>query len=74
MCRFLSFKAFQMTYSIRPLMYCSLWRREIEMADGVVRPPSNGQHIRREKLPVQGQPREKLALGLSVIFYATNLG
>jgi hypothetical protein len=36
------------------------------MADRVVRPSSNGQHIRREKLPMQSQPRENLALGLGV--------
>jgi hypothetical protein len=36
------------------------------MAERVVRPPSNGQHIHHEKLTMQGQPREKLALGLGV--------
>jgi hypothetical protein len=31
-----------------------------------MRPPPNGKHISSEKLPMQGQPREKLALGLRI--------
>jgi hypothetical protein len=44
----------------------SLWRREAHQASGIRRPPPNGKHVSSEQLPMQGQPREKLALGLRI--------